>query len=248
MLNFGKKYMSAYKHCFWLFENFVIFLRFLALLDYVSRYLTNFCVSPLYPMGKPKTSIIWKTSDRRAKRVEIWASGASIQCTQGTFDTNLLIRFPVWINVLYIKGKRRNERQTIFFLYCVSVYDKNTHVQNDVHLERLLSTWQCQYIKQKRCGTYVTKHMWGEQVSRASRVYDLSYVRKLNASHCGISEMNNILLSLVYNSPIAVDQCRYSSIKYPWVNTGVPERRSPIKNKKPRGLALCLTTWKTMTT
>ncbi len=31
-------------------------------------------------------SIIWKTSDRREKRIEIWVSGLSIQCTQGTFD------------------------------------------------------------------------------------------------------------------------------------------------------------------
>ncbi len=30
--------------------------------------------SPLYPMGKPKTSIIWKTRDRRAKRSTIWGS------------------------------------------------------------------------------------------------------------------------------------------------------------------------------
>ncbi len=30
--------------------------------------------SRLYPMGKPKTSIIWKTSHRRAKRSEIWHS------------------------------------------------------------------------------------------------------------------------------------------------------------------------------
>ncbi len=30
-------------------------------------------------MEKPKTSIIWKTSDRRAKRSEIWASGVSVQ-------------------------------------------------------------------------------------------------------------------------------------------------------------------------
>ncbi len=30
--------------------------------------------SPLYPMEKPKTSIIWKASDRRAKRSEIWDS------------------------------------------------------------------------------------------------------------------------------------------------------------------------------
>ncbi len=38
-------------------------------------FLTNFWISPLYPMGKPKTSIIWKTSDRRLKQSEIWASG-----------------------------------------------------------------------------------------------------------------------------------------------------------------------------
>ena len=41
-------------------------------------------------MGKPKASIIWKTSDRRAKWSEIWAPGGSIQCTQGTFDTSVL--------------------------------------------------------------------------------------------------------------------------------------------------------------
>ena len=41
-------------------------------------------------MGKPKSSIIWKTSDRRAKRSEIWASGVSLQCTQGTFDTSVI--------------------------------------------------------------------------------------------------------------------------------------------------------------
>ncbi len=38
-------------------------------------------------MGKPKTSIIWKTSDRRAKRSEIWAPGVGIQCIQGPFDS-----------------------------------------------------------------------------------------------------------------------------------------------------------------
>ncbi len=41
-------------------------------------------------MGKSKTSIIWKTSDRRAKQSEIWAPGVSIQCTQGTFDTSVI--------------------------------------------------------------------------------------------------------------------------------------------------------------
>ncbi len=41
-------------------------------------------------MGKQKTSIIWKTSDRRVKKREIWASGVSIQCTPGTFDTSVI--------------------------------------------------------------------------------------------------------------------------------------------------------------
>ncbi len=41
-------------------------------------------------MGKLKTSIIWKTSDRRVKGSEIWASGVSIQSTQGTFDTSVI--------------------------------------------------------------------------------------------------------------------------------------------------------------
>ncbi len=27
---------------------------------------------------------------RRAKQIEIWASGLSIQCTQGTFDTKVV--------------------------------------------------------------------------------------------------------------------------------------------------------------
>ena len=52
--------------------------------------LTNFLISSLFPMGKPKTSIISKTSDRRAKQREIWGSGVSIQCTEGTFDTSVI--------------------------------------------------------------------------------------------------------------------------------------------------------------
>ncbi len=39
-------------------------------------------------MGKPKTLIIWKTSDRRAKQSEILALGVSTKFTQGTFDTS----------------------------------------------------------------------------------------------------------------------------------------------------------------
>ncbi len=49
-----------------------------------------FLISPLYPMGKPKTSIIWKTSDNRAKQSDIWTSAVSVQCTQGTFDTSVI--------------------------------------------------------------------------------------------------------------------------------------------------------------
>ncbi len=41
-------------------------------------------------MGKPKTSIIWKTSDRIVNRSEIWAFRVSIQGTQGTFDTSVI--------------------------------------------------------------------------------------------------------------------------------------------------------------
>ncbi len=60
---------------FWIFEILIF------------RFLTNFLISPLYSMGKPKTSTIWKPSDRSAKRGEIWASGVRVQCIQGTFDT-----------------------------------------------------------------------------------------------------------------------------------------------------------------
>ncbi len=35
--------------------------------------------SPLYPMEKPKTSNIWKKSDLRAKRSEIWDSRGVLQ-------------------------------------------------------------------------------------------------------------------------------------------------------------------------
>ncbi len=124
---------------FWILSNFV-WIFFSVILTKVLFwifeilsfwFLTNFLISPLYPMGKPKTSIIWKTSDckfgspelvfsvhrvlltlqwlrsfcghlvhsdfrqaciskmagRRAKQSEIWASGASIQCIQGPFDS-----------------------------------------------------------------------------------------------------------------------------------------------------------------
>ncbi len=41
-------------------------------------------------MGEPKNLNDMETSDRRAKRSEIWASGACIQCIQGTFDSLVL--------------------------------------------------------------------------------------------------------------------------------------------------------------
>ncbi len=37
-------------------------------------------------MVKPKTSIIWKASDRRVKRSEIWDSRTVLQHIVGTFD------------------------------------------------------------------------------------------------------------------------------------------------------------------
>ena len=50
---------SSQKYCFGFFE----------ILSFWN--VTNLWNSPLYPMGKPKTSIIWKTSDCRAKRSNI---------------------------------------------------------------------------------------------------------------------------------------------------------------------------------
>ena len=82
------------------FESFQIFSKFflsgphkstvLDFLNFEFPILTNFLNSPLYPIGKQKTSIIWKTGDCRAKRSENWASGVSIQCTHGTFDTSVI--------------------------------------------------------------------------------------------------------------------------------------------------------------
>ena len=75
------KCYSALKSLLKLFMNFLLsgphkstvnFWMF-AILSF--RFLTNFWISPLYPMGTPQTSIIWKTSDRRAKRSEIWVLG-----------------------------------------------------------------------------------------------------------------------------------------------------------------------------
>ncbi len=44
-------------------------------LQFLMNFFSKISNSPLYLMEKPKTSIIWKTSDRRAKRSEIWGSG-----------------------------------------------------------------------------------------------------------------------------------------------------------------------------
>ncbi len=43
-------------------------------LDFEITIFHDFLISLLYRMGNPKTSIIWKTSDHRAKRSEIWDS------------------------------------------------------------------------------------------------------------------------------------------------------------------------------
>ncbi len=43
-----------------------------------------------FPIFKKKTNCILKTAARRAKWIEIWASGVSIQCTQGAFDTQVV--------------------------------------------------------------------------------------------------------------------------------------------------------------
>ncbi len=55
---------------FWIFE-ILDFLEILVL-DFWPFEILN---SPLYPIGKRKTSIIWKKNHHRAKRSEIWALG-----------------------------------------------------------------------------------------------------------------------------------------------------------------------------
>ena len=86
------------KVLFWIFES--LSLRFFHDFFFVSLtwnleilsfwFLTNLWNSPLYAMGKQEISIIWKTSDRRAKRGEIWTSGVSVQCIQVTLDSYVL--------------------------------------------------------------------------------------------------------------------------------------------------------------
>ena len=76
------------------FESFQPFLEFssqlssqkycFGFLKFKFQSFHEFLNSTIVPgMGKPKTSIVWKTSDRGAKLSEIWASGVSLLCIQG---------------------------------------------------------------------------------------------------------------------------------------------------------------------
>ncbi len=40
-------------------------------------------------MGNDKVCDIFQTAGRRVKRTNIWASGVSISCIQGTFDSQV---------------------------------------------------------------------------------------------------------------------------------------------------------------
>ncbi len=64
--------LSSQKVLFWIFKIFSLW------------FLTKFWNSPLYPMGKPKTPVIWKTSDRRGKTE--WNLGLVVSI-QDTFDS-----------------------------------------------------------------------------------------------------------------------------------------------------------------
>ena len=68
---------SSQMHCFWSFE--ILRLRFLTI--FFRKFEIHHC--SLY--GKSKTSIIWKTSDRRAKPSEIWGSWVVLHHVWGTF-------------------------------------------------------------------------------------------------------------------------------------------------------------------
>ncbi len=68
---------GAHKTTFGVFEN----LSF----SFLTIFFWKIANSPLYPMEKSKTSIIWKTSDHRAKRSEIWDSLVVLQHIYGTF-------------------------------------------------------------------------------------------------------------------------------------------------------------------
>ena len=56
---------GPHKSMFGIFE--ILSLRFLTIF-----FFSKIANSPLYPIEKSKTSIIWKRSDHRAKRSEIW--------------------------------------------------------------------------------------------------------------------------------------------------------------------------------
>ncbi len=75
-LEFSSQSQSLHK------TTFVFFLIFeFPIFNYFFSKISN---SPLQPIEKSKTSIIWKTSERRAKRSEIWE--VVVQHIWGTFD------------------------------------------------------------------------------------------------------------------------------------------------------------------
>ena len=51
------------------------------------NFFSEISLSPLCHIEKPKTAIISTRSHLRGKRGEIWASGVSIKCIQGSFDS-----------------------------------------------------------------------------------------------------------------------------------------------------------------
>ena len=61
----------------WAFSAYKVFLTL--------KWCRSFWSQPLH--SDFQQACISKMAGRRAKRIEIWASGVSIQCTQGTFDT-----------------------------------------------------------------------------------------------------------------------------------------------------------------
>ncbi len=89
----SKRYSSlkSFVNPFKLFLNFLLSgpdkSTFLDFWNFKFPIFNEFLNFTIVPYAENKTLIIWKTSDRRAKRVEIFASGLGIQWTQGTFDT-----------------------------------------------------------------------------------------------------------------------------------------------------------------
>ncbi len=74
--NFAYKSQLSWPNLSWIFLPLVLTKLHWGFLTYMSVDFNEFCSkisnSPLYPMKKPKTSIIWKTRKRRAKQNEIW--------------------------------------------------------------------------------------------------------------------------------------------------------------------------------